>query len=268
MFFLFLYLTRADSSSTTTNCTIPNTIPKRGKCVCSPSFFGDDPVTERGCWKCAPECHKYAKCFFPGKCICSHSLLGDGVTECSPPIPQLSSFTIIKNTYFQTLRIYANYVPLIFHPLFAFCKFGTNLSHGLVYHNSSVSCLIPNEVSSPISFSISFDAIHFSIPKEISFENISQQISIHLPNYGFIKQNKKKISTQSSKIPFIHPKNLVFFYVITIIELLFLIFYSLSLFLRRRNKLVHIQESDVINNSPKLYENDFNNGNELRKRVL
>lgn len=86
----------------------PNTVSRsRNDCVCKPGYIGDNPITERGCWRCGDEnitkqrngrqCYHQAKCIYPGRCICEGGLMGDGITKCESPLPDIINVKPLYN---------------------------------------------------------------------------------------------------------------------------------------------------------------------------
>ena len=153
-----------------TKCNLPNTInEKNGECVCSEGFISDDSFFINGCFKCNDKCHINAKCIYPGKCLCENGLIGDGINNCNEPIPIISSFNLINNSYilikFKTLTNYST--------LNGYCKFNKDIVIGKILEDGILECLIPNnENNFAINFQISFDSINWSLNYTIFFKNI------------------------------------------------------------------------------------------------
>ena len=174
----------------TVNCTIPNTVPNYfGECVCAIGFFGDSPVSARGCWKCDPLCHSQAECIFPGRCRCTGGLIGDGINECkSPEINYAEKAEIVQKAGYKAINIYFD-APFDYVPYHTYCKFYCDndnideIYRGSINGNHSITCLIPknrriNQVS------ISFDQEKWSNLikfNEINDTNIVPPLPTNLP---------------------------------------------------------------------------------------
>ena len=154
-------------------CKYPNTIPGYGgKCICNHSYIGDDPIQERGCWKCNDTCHSQSKCVYPGVCVCDHGLVGDGIASCVQPDPNViscKSSNIGIHSYPEvecTFEAIPNFIPY-----YGFCKFGAIVVQAKITSNTSMSCMIPNEVSlnsKTQTVRISFEGKTYS--KEFEYE--------------------------------------------------------------------------------------------------
>lgn len=156
------------------NCTWPNTqVGHRNSCVCLSGYFGDDPLTERGCWKCSPECNKQAKCIYPGRCICQNGLVGNGISNCDPPVPKIVS---LENPKPDTGGLHSVLVyyscPFDFSPYYAFCRFNNVRVSALIHNNQSLECIIPDGILEG-NVSISFDGNNFTEP--LSFRNVENK---------------------------------------------------------------------------------------------
>lgn len=149
----------------TANCTYPNTQPGyRGQCHCKANYVGDNPLTERGCWKCDPQCHPNAACEYPGRCLCKYGLVGDGTSKCDPPIPSLTSADPLPGTVIASYN-----APFDFWPFLAFCQFNGNIRvTAALYPNRSIECLVPQNVSGLSSLRISFSGADWSDSLQIS----------------------------------------------------------------------------------------------------
>lgn len=151
------------------NCTAPNTRRSYGnKCRCKEGFFGDDPATERGCWKCEPKCHSQAVCHYPGRCKCAESFVGDGINQCSPPIPNLQ--TVSRGKVGGVDVILVNYDGVgAFIPFQAFAKVTNQISPCFITGPQQVGCTC---YSPSNELSLSFDGFNYSnainIPESIA----------------------------------------------------------------------------------------------------
>ena len=141
------------------NCTYPNTISGHGgRCVCDSGFVGDNPVSERGCWKCDPSCHSQAECAYPGRCICLYGLIGDGITQCDAPPPSILRLEPVPGA----VLVFYN-APFDFWPYLAFCQFsGSDTVTALLHMNRTLTCAVPPGASSPANVTISFDGVQWS----------------------------------------------------------------------------------------------------------
>ena len=198
------------------NCTAPNTRPSYDrKCICNETYFGDDPVGERGCWKCTPKCHSQAKCAYPGRCVCEFGLVGDGISECEPRLPTLLRIESISSglTPDYIAAYYSD--PFEFIPFSAFCKFNEIIVNAAINSNQSIKCLIPL-ITENVQVSISFNGINWTdskmldhIPKKFSPKSRSVMYKIN-PKKSEISFTFQYIvmvcAAILSLVPFIIPK--------------------------------------------------------------
>ena len=155
------------------------TIDEFGNCTCLEGYFGDLPISNRGCWKCTPLCYLGQYCDFPGECKCLNGLYPNKKNGCSFPTPQILNYyphNIKKDDF---INITINY-PENFKIINIFCKFNNSIIKGILINKNILNCKIPNfksnELENILFLSISFDN------KTYSIENV-------MLNYKFIKNN-------------------------------------------------------------------------------
>lgn len=147
------------------NCTFPNTKPGyRDECVCNDTYIGDNPIQERGCWKCKEKCHSQASCEYPGTCKCGHGLVGDGVGYCDQPKAIIKSCEA-KKERFKYAEVECEFSNDFF-PYYGWCKIGESVVQAKIKSKNSMSCMIPNKETNKVQ--ISFDGKNWSETLEFS----------------------------------------------------------------------------------------------------
>ena len=221
-----------DISSPSINCTYPNTKASfDNKCICMEGYFGDNPVTERGCWNCSEKCHSEASCNYPGNCTCLYNYIGDGISICEPPIPIINSIETSFENFIQNIKI--NYFTNnSYFPFIAYCRFSNKIVISSIVSPTLLNCLVPNISTTTSIIEISFNLKNWSNSKNFNIEKkeiqkIKIQKTIIKPKIILIKKDYYKRSIIS-----------------IIIGLLFIIYYHIT----KKKKNNKSEKSDQIHN--------------------
>ncbi|KAI5503269.1 hypothetical protein TVAGG3_0612170 [Trichomonas vaginalis G3] len=140
---------------------------EKGIVVCDWGYFGDEPATYRGCWKCFKSCLVNAFCDYPGYCKCSPGYIGDGITKCSPPVPDVIGYYSNSIRYFRKGdKLAFRYMGVIDHVHIerGFCKIGNIIIEADYARNGVINCTIPIDITNEFVASVSFDAVSWSQP--------------------------------------------------------------------------------------------------------
>ena len=178
------------------NCTTPNTHANyKGQCECDDGWFGDSPVTERGCWRCEPKCSELSECKFPGRCFCKFGLEGP---NCTVPTPIITSVQNNKDI------IHVEYdVSNDFHPTISYCKIGNIIVNGYLSRFNSIDCETINEKEGNHTISISFDRNKWSNEERAfvkhSIINDNEKTLITKKEEAYKVEPKKKINIKQHK---------------------------------------------------------------------
>jgi len=161
------------------NCGPNQILDNDGSCVCQKGYFGDDPLTSRGCWTCTSKCHRDAICTHPGKCQCTEGLIGDGVTVCKVPSPLAKSISPSRASPGSIVLVQYS-VESGFNPHSSYCRFGKIIVPGVLFANKSIGCKVPQENLGDTKVFVSFDSISWSK------ESLSINVSSDKPFYSKI----------------------------------------------------------------------------------
>lgn len=160
---------------------------EKGYVVCDLGYYGDEPVTWRGCWKCSKSCLINAHCDYPGYCKCNEGFQGDGISQCAHPIPTIIGVYTNSSKYFRKGdKLAFRYMGLIdqYQPTHGFCKIGNVIIAANKCSNGKVECTIPVDLINDYSAYMSFDAISWSQPVIVPgiklIEDVSRQKLIQL----------------------------------------------------------------------------------------
>lgn len=197
-----------------TTCTYPNTVPGyRGECMCDHGYVGDMPITERGCWKCDPECNSQAICEYPGRCICQGGLIGDGTNTCDAPIPELVKLDSANSaTSLPTILLYFR-APFDFIPFMAFCQFDQREKvAGMIHMNRSIECLVPKNITRKTMVRLSFNGFNWT--NEVEYANLHRGVAAPRRTPVEIVRTKKPKKIEKS---YVSPAYLIGFVAITCI---------------------------------------------------
>ena len=177
------------------NCTQPNTRANYDNtCICMEGFFGDQPVTDRGCWSCSAKCHHYASCNYPGNCSCQYGLLGDGTTECAIPTPTSISLKLPnKGDILPHLLTVYYTLSTSFLPFNGYIKFSDSKTRAFILSNNSIAAFIPENIKTKTQVQISIDGSKWS--DSLDFEPVEGKKIETMPS----KQPKKTIFVRKAR---------------------------------------------------------------------
>jgi len=163
------------------NVPLHTEINNRGRIICQTGYIGDDPVANRGCWKCKSECHVNALCDYPGKCVCKPGYTGDGITSCKSPVPFIISYHATSFPFAKDdiLSIRFGGVNKKYPITRTFCKIGPVILEAESFANRTIRCKIPLPISAR-NISISLDGLEWSESREIEKQKEFNLIPIYV----------------------------------------------------------------------------------------
>ena len=178
------------------NCTITHTVPNyRGECECENGWFGDKPVTERGCWQCSEKCNFLSECKYPGTCICKYGLQGP---NCTAPVPTILSIRYDKRTKngIESRFVQVKYqTNSDFIPTNAYVKIDKIILSSFINEANTITCDIPSFIDGQKMIQLSFDNISWSEANDknkINFDSIivnNDNVPIRTPIDNYIRTN-------------------------------------------------------------------------------
>ena len=150
-------------------------IGEDGKCKCKSGYMKGENI----CYKCHQQCHINADCISPGKCVCKEGFKGDGVTcySLTPKVVKISPLMSIGSERTEVTVYLSENIPK--DQEFVYCKFGSSIVNSRSFSGKIAKCLTPPHISETVSFSFSYDQIHWS-EESIEFSFIKKSKIIEL----------------------------------------------------------------------------------------
>ena len=148
----------------------PNAIDENGTITCKAGYIGDDPIQNRGCWKCSSKCHPLASCQYPGFCNCPPGYEGNGISTCNVPTPYPYEYSTIDGK--EDGKTYVNVtftgVNEVYNATEMFCKINDDIIKSSSFTHDYVLCEYNKRLSSGTKISLSFNNNDWGEPLVIS----------------------------------------------------------------------------------------------------
>ena len=156
-------------------CDKPNSIARRGRCVCKKDHPYGDPV-KTGCWGCSIPCTSGATCISQDFCMCPNFYVGDGIRNCTMHTPVVLS---VKGRISDaTVVVIIEEVPWTV-PYPVYCRIGYDITNGTLMSRNRIECKSLAMIHSKSVVSVSWDKTTWSKEEpKLEFEDIPWIMSI------------------------------------------------------------------------------------------
>ena len=150
-------------------CDKPNTVLRRGKCICHRDHPYGDPV-KTGCWGCSIPCASGATCISQDFCRCPNFYVGDGIRNCTMHTPVVLS---VKGSVSDaTVVVIIEDVPWTV-PYPVYCRIGYDITDGTLMSRNRIECKSLAILHSKSIVSVSWDKNTWSKEEpRLEFDNM------------------------------------------------------------------------------------------------
>ena len=156
-------------------CDKPNSVSRKGKCVCHKNHPYGDPI-KTGCWGCSIPCMSGASCISQDFCRCPNFYIGDGIRNCTMHTPVVLSVKgrISDATVVVMIEDVPWPVPYPVH-----CRIGYDITNGTLMSRNRIECKSLAMLHSHSVVSVSWDKTTWSKEEpKLEFEDLPWVMSV------------------------------------------------------------------------------------------